>query len=163
MFRQPSCRLALLPGASKLFGRLPASERGLRSTLRQLGHSRALETGRIPRPFVDWSVALQQHTDTMRNELATIGNMGTFRRGFDPTLTIVDEVLGQVRSPTYLLWGEHDPYGDARVARQLVAALPDAQLETLPDAGHLCWLDDLDHAADTVRNHLLSEVITNAA
>jgi hypothetical protein len=41
--------------------------------------------------------------------------------------------------------------------------LPDAQLKRLPDAGHLCWLDNLDHAADTVRNHLPSEVTTNTA
>jgi 2-hydroxy-6-oxonona-2,4-dienedioate hydrolase len=156
-------RLVLLPAAPQLLGRLPASERGLRSTLRQLGHTTALETGRISQPFIDWSVALQRHTDTMRNELASMGNMGTFRRGFAPSLTLDGEVLGQVRSPTYLLWGDQDPYGDASVAQQLVDALPDAQLEMLPHAGHLCWLDDLDQAADAIRNHLLSDVTTNTA
>lgn len=156
-------RLVLLPGASRLFSRLPASERGLRSTLRRLGHTVALEAGKIPQAFIDQHVALQQHTDTMRNELTSMGNMGTFRSGFDPALTLDAAVLGRVKSPSYLLWGDNDPYGGAPVAQQLVDALPDAQLEMLPDAGHLCWLDDHDHAADTIRRHLLSEVTTNTA
>jgi 2-hydroxy-6-oxonona-2,4-dienedioate hydrolase len=152
-------RLVLLPGAPSLLSRLPASDRSLRNVFRQLGHT----TGTIPQPFIDWSVALQRYTDTMRNELASIGNMGTFRHSFDPALTLDAAVLGQVRSPTYLLWGDQDPYGDATVAQQLVDALPDAHLEILPDAGHLCWLDHLDHAAGTIRSHLLSDVTTNTA
>jgi pimeloyl-ACP methyl ester carboxylesterase len=70
-----------------------------------------------------------------------------------------------VRSPSYLLWGEQDPYGDAPVARRLADALPDAQLEMLPDACHLCWLDDLDldHVTGAVRDHLLSDVTTGPA
>lgn len=156
-------RLVLLPGAPQVFSRLPASERGMRSTFRQLGHTTALEADRVPQPFIDWSVALQRHTDTMRNELTSIANMGTFRRGFDPTLTIEAEVLAQVRSTTYVLWGDDDPYGDGSVARQFVDALPDAQLEMLASAGHLCWLDDLDHAADVVRSHLVADIPTRTA
>jgi hypothetical protein len=48
-----------------------------------------------------------------------------------------------------------EQYGDERIARQLVAALPDAQLEVLPSAGHLCWFDDVDRVADRIRAHLL--------
>jgi 2-hydroxy-6-oxonona-2,4-dienedioate hydrolase len=156
-------RLVLLPGAARVFGRLPASERSMRSTFRQLGHATALEAGTIPQPFIDWSVALQHHTDTMRNELTSMGNMGTFRHGFDPALTIATAVLEQVRSPTHLLWGDNDPYGDEPIAQRLADALCDARLEMLPHAGHLCWLDHVDRAADTVRNHLLSEVPTSPA
>jgi 2-hydroxy-6-oxonona-2,4-dienedioate hydrolase len=147
-------RLVLLPGAPQVFGRLPANERGMRSTFRQLGHGRSLDAASIPQPLVDWSVALQRHTDTMQHELASMGCMGTFRRGFDPALTIAADLLAEVRSPTYVLWGDADPYGDEVVARRFVDALPDAELEMLPGAGHLCWLDDPDHAAATVRRHL---------
>jgi 2-hydroxy-6-oxonona-2,4-dienedioate hydrolase len=163
MATRASDRLVLLPGAPQVFGRLPASGRGLRSTLRRLGHAATLEAGTIPQPFIDWSVALQRHTDTMRNELTSMGNMGTFRRGFDPALTVDDAVLEQVQSTTYVLWGHHDPYGDGSVAQQFVDALPDAQLEMLPGAGHLCWLDRVDRAADAVRSHLLSDLPTHAA
>jgi 2-hydroxy-6-oxonona-2,4-dienedioate hydrolase len=156
-------RLVLLPGAAPVFSRLPASERGLRSTFRQLGHAASLEAGTIPQPFIAWCVALQRHTDTMRNELTSMANIGTFRRGFDPALTVDGATLEQVRSRSFVLWGDHDPYGDGSVARRFVDALPDAQLEMLPGAGHLCWLDDVDRAADAVRSHLLAVDPTHAA
>jgi 2-hydroxy-6-oxonona-2,4-dienedioate hydrolase len=156
-------RLVLLPGAPQVFSRLPASGRGMRSTLRQLGHAATLEAGTIPQPFIDWCVALQRHTDTMRNELTSMGNMGTFRRGFDPVLCVDGATLEQVRSTTHVLWGDNDPYGDGSVARRLVDALPDAQLEMLPGAGHLCWLDHVDRVADAVRSHLLAASTTHTA
>jgi 2-hydroxy-6-oxonona-2,4-dienedioate hydrolase len=155
-------RLVLLPGVPQLFGRLPVGERGMRNTFRQLGHGASLDAGTIPQSFIDWSVALQRHTDTMRNELASMGHMGTFRRGFDPSLTIGDSVLGSVRSPTRFLWGDKDPYGTEAVARKLVDAIPEARLEMLEGAGHLCWLDDLDRAADTVRDHLTTRAPTTS-
>lgn len=145
-------RLVLLPGAHRVFSLLPASERSMRSTMRQLGHEAAADTGSFPQAFIDWSVALARHTDTMRNELASMANMGTFRGGFDPALTVDRDLLAAVRSPSYFLWGDNDPYGDPSVARRLVEALPDAQLEMMPGAGHLCWFDDLDHAAGTIRS-----------
>ncbi|WP_162453850.1 alpha/beta fold hydrolase [Phytoactinopolyspora mesophila] len=149
-------RLVLLPGVPRLFTRMPAGERSMRSTFRQLGHATADKTGKIHQPFIEWCVALQRHTDTMRNELTSMGRMGTFRRGFDPSLTIDEATLEHVQSPTYVLWGDHDPYGDESVARRLVAMLPKATLEMMPAAGHLCWLDDVGHAADTIHHHLLN-------
>jgi 2-hydroxy-6-oxonona-2,4-dienedioate hydrolase len=143
-------RLLLAPGARRVFGLFPASERAFRNTLRQLGHSPDLP---ISRAELDWYVALQRHTDTMRNDLASMANMGTFRGGFDPSLWIGPELLGQVSSPTYLLWGAQEVYGDKDVARRTADALVNAELEIV-DGGHLIWLDAPDHAADVVRKHL---------
>lgn len=147
-------RLVLLPGAHHLFSRIPVGECALRSTLRQLGHDVGADC--FPQSFVDWSVALARYTDTMANELTTMARMGTFRRGFDPALTVRSDVLAEVRSPSYFLWGDQDPYGDVQTARRLVAAMPAAELEVLPGGGHLCWFDDLDHAARVIRDHLLA-------
>lgn len=124
------------------------------STLRQLGHGPSVAAGRIPPALIDWTLALQRDTDTMRNDLASMASMGTFRGGFDPSLTLSPELLGTVRSPTYFLWGANDPYGDEGVARRAVEAMPAARLEMVPDAGHLTWIDDVDHAAGVVRRHL---------
>jgi 2-hydroxy-6-oxonona-2,4-dienedioate hydrolase len=140
-------RLLLAPGGRHVFGLFPASERALRSTFRQLGHGPDLE---LPRAEMDWYVALQRHTDTMRNDFETIANMGTFRGGFDASLWIGPELLGRVRSPTYLLWGAQEVYGDAAVATRAADALPDAELELI-EGGHLIWLD----APDVVRKHVL--------
>jgi pimeloyl-ACP methyl ester carboxylesterase len=56
-------------------------------------------------------------------------------------------------SPTYLLWGAQEVYGDEAVARRTAAALPDAELEII-EGGHLIWLDAPDYAADLVRKHV---------
>lgn len=149
-------RLMLLPGAGGLFGRLPASEKGVRSTLRQLGHGATLDAGELPQVAVDWAVAVQRDTDSMRNDLAVMARMGTFRHGFDVSLTIGRELAGAVRAPTYVLWGTEEVYGDEAIARSLVAAMPSGELELHPGAGHLCWFDDPDHAAAVTRRHVLA-------
>lgn len=148
-------RLVLLPGVAGLFSRFPASEKGLRQNLRRLGHSRAGDSDWVSPAEVEWLLALQRHTETMANELAAMAAMGTFRRGFDPSLTIGRDTLAEVQSPSLFLWGEHDVYGDETVARHVTAAMPAAELEMMPGAGHLCWVDDLDHAARRICQHLL--------
>src|SRR3712207_858967 len=45
--------------------------------------------------------------------------------------------LHRLRMPTLLLWGEHDRLRPLAHAERWRAALPDARLEVLPDAGHL--------------------------
>jgi 2-hydroxy-6-oxonona-2,4-dienedioate hydrolase len=144
-------RLLLGPGWRHVFGLLPATERGLRSTLRQLGHRPDLA---IPPAELDCYLALQRHTDTMSNEFASLANMGTFRGGFDPSLWVGPELLAKVESPTYVLWGAQEVYGDQTVAQRIAAALPNSELE-IGEGGHLIWLDDPDHAAEAVRKHLL--------
>jgi 2-hydroxy-6-oxonona-2,4-dienedioate hydrolase len=147
-------RLILLPGVAALFGRLPAGEKSLRKTLGQLGHSSLLEAGGPSPATLQWYLALQHHTPTMRHEFAAMAAMGTFRGGFDPALDVGPDILATVRSPSYYLWGEHDVYGDESVARAVVDAMPVAQLEMMPGAGHLPWLDDPDHVAAVIRRHL---------
>lgn len=149
-----SDRVALLPGARHLFVLARPSEKALRKILGQLGHSTSLAAGRVPQALVDWCVALQRDTPTMRNEFATMSAMGTFRSGFHPALMIGPDTLAQVRSSTYFLWGSDEVYGDESVARRTASAMPDAGVEIMQGAGHLCWLDDVDHASTVVRGHL---------
>jgi pimeloyl-ACP methyl ester carboxylesterase len=74
--------------------------------------------------------------------------------GFDASLWLGPELLGKVSSPTYVLWGAREVYGDAAVARRTADALPDTELE-ITEGGHLIWLDAPDYAADVVRKHIL--------
>ncbi len=52
--------------------------------------------------------------------------------------------LGSLRMPALVVWGLQDPYIPARFGRAYAAALPDAELLELPDAGHWPWLDRPD-------------------
>jgi 2-hydroxy-6-oxonona-2,4-dienedioate hydrolase len=146
-------RMILWPGMAWLFSRLPVSESEMRKTFRRMGHDVSMDAGRIPEVFIDWSMALVKHTPTLREELAAYAPLGSVR-GFYPALTISDDELATLRSPTLLYWGERDNYGPPDVARRVAATIPDARLELVPDAGHLPWLDDPDRAAAAVHEYL---------
>jgi 2-hydroxy-6-oxonona-2,4-dienedioate hydrolase len=149
----PFMRVMGLRAGRWLLGALPPSAAAGRATLRQIGHGASLADGRISQPFLDWYLALQRHTDTMEHEVAMIASAVRWR-GFDDRLTLRPEVLAAVTAPTAFLWGVDDTFGGADVAEALVAALPDATLEMVPDSGHLPWLDDPARAAAFVAGHL---------
>jgi 2-hydroxy-6-oxonona-2,4-dienedioate hydrolase len=142
------------PGIGRLIAAMPPTERAVRSTFRQMGHGASLDADRIPQAFFDWYLALQRHTDTVRNDTRLVASLASPRGRWHPAVRLGDDVLGQVTVPTYFLWGADDTFGGEDVATRVVAAMPDARLEMLPDAGHLPWLDDADRAADAVTTFL---------
>lgn len=50
--------------------------------------------------------------------------------------------LGALRCPALVLWGDRDPYLGAEWGRAYADALPGAELEEIPGAGHWPWYDD---------------------
>jgi 2-hydroxy-6-oxonona-2,4-dienedioate hydrolase len=149
----PFMRAIMTPVLGRLIGALPPNHKANRSIMRQIGHGASLDAGRLSDTFMDWYLALQRCTDTMDNERRMIAPAGS-AAGFDRRLTIPDEVLARVTTPTYFLWGSDDTFGGVEVAHRMVAAMPAAELEMLPQAGHLPWLDDPDHAARVVSDFL---------
>jgi 2-hydroxy-6-oxonona-2,4-dienedioate hydrolase len=145
----PFMRALMTPGLGRLIGALPPGHKANRSIMRQIGHGASLDDGRFSDVFMDWYLALQRHTDTMAHERRMVATFGS-ALGFDAAITIPDEVLARVTTPTYFLWGSDDTFGGVEVAHRTVAAMPAAELEMLPRSGHLPWLDDPDHAARVV-------------
>jgi 2-hydroxy-6-oxonona-2,4-dienedioate hydrolase len=133
---------------------LPPSERANRSIMRQIGHGKSLDANRIPSAFFDWYLALQRHTDTMRNDGDLIAQVVPQRA----TCTLPDDLLARVEVPTLFLWGADDTFGGEDVARHLVGRLPQAELTMVQDAGHLPWLDDPQAAAAATMSFLDVEV-----
>ncbi len=141
MAMPPFMKLMTVGPIRKLLNALPPNERVGKSILRQIGHGASLDAGTIPQAFFDWYLALQRHTDTMRNDGDMIGRAGSFR-GFDQSLAFDDETLSRVTTPTLFLWGEDDAFGGTDVARRVTSAMPNAALNMLPNSGHLPWIDD---------------------
>jgi 2-hydroxy-6-oxonona-2,4-dienedioate hydrolase len=137
-------RIMGVPGLSRLLAALPPNERAVRMLFRRIGHGPSLEAGRITREDIDCYLALLRYTDTMRNELAPARAFISPLRGLN-RLLLPDSILAKIRTPTFFLWGENDPFGSADTAHQLVERMPNAELELMPGAGHAPWLDDLDH------------------
>ncbi len=57
----------------------------------------------------------------------------------DPTLL---ERLSAITAPTLVIWGESDGVFSTEYGRAFAAAIPDAQFDTVPDAGHLPWIEE---------------------
>jgi 2-hydroxy-6-oxonona-2,4-dienedioate hydrolase len=137
-----------------LLGRIllaaPATARAVRMSLKQMGHQRSLAADRIPAPMLDWMLAWQRHTPTMRNDAAMIIACGTWRTGFAASLDLGPDDLASVKAAGQILVGANDPLGAEAVAESLATLLGTATVDVLPDAGHLPWLDDPNWLAQRI-------------
>jgi pimeloyl-ACP methyl ester carboxylesterase len=88
----------------------------------------------LPRPVVD---EIFEHFDhgTQRAILRL------YRSAGPEVLAAAGRALGEVTAPALVLWGDRDPYLPARFGDGLAAALGDAEVRHLPEAGHWPWLD----------------------
>jgi 2-hydroxy-6-oxonona-2,4-dienedioate hydrolase/4,5:9,10-diseco-3-hydroxy-5,9,17-trioxoandrosta-1(10),2-diene-4-oate hydrolase len=153
MLTPPFMRLMSMTWFRRLTGALPPSPKVSDNILRQIGHGKSLDAGRIPQPFKDWYLDLQRYTDTMKNDGEMIGAAASLR-GFDPAITIPDELLSSVTVPTLFLWGEDDGFGGRDVADNVVALMPNAELVMMSESGHLPWLDFPDEIGRQTRAFL---------
>ena len=153
MMTPPFMRLMSMTWFRRLTGVLPPSPKVSDTILRQIGHGKSLDAGRISQPFKDWYLDLQRYTDTMKNDGEMIGSAASLR-GFDPAITIPDELLSSITVPTLFLWGEDDGFGGREVARNVVSLMPSAELVMLPESGHLPWLDFPDEIGAQTRAFL---------
>jgi poly(3-hydroxyoctanoate) depolymerase len=68
--------------------------------------------------------------------------------------------LGRIASPTLVIAGDRDPIVPPRNARILARRIPGAQLELVPNAGHLLLLDQAEHCATLIAAFLDREPTT---
>jgi pimeloyl-ACP methyl ester carboxylesterase len=146
----PFMRLLTKGWIRRLVNALPPNDRANRSIMRQIGHGKSLDAGTLSAGFLDYYLALQRYTDTMRNDGELIGQLVPNRAA----VTLTDQLLEAVTAPTLFLWGADDRFGGERVAAHVTSTMPDARLRMIPDAGHLPWLDDPEGAASATKTFL---------
>jgi pimeloyl-ACP methyl ester carboxylesterase len=99
------------------------------------------ESNATPGPMPDaWLDSVLDHFDqgTQRAILRL------YRSSPPAVLAAAGERLGSLEVPALVAWGTRDPYIPERFAREYAAALAQAELVELPDAGHWPWLDRPD-------------------
>jgi pimeloyl-ACP methyl ester carboxylesterase len=148
----PFFTMLRVPLLGRLLPYLPATSATVRIGLRQMGQTRSLIEGEIPVAMLDWELAWQRHTNTLRNDARMIRRCGTLAGGFDRRLDLSPEDLDQIHTPVHILIGSSDPIGGADVGRDLERLIPNATLEIWDGAGHLPWLDDPSKLARSVRS-----------
>ena len=104
---------------------------GMERTLRQAKGDR----GPMPTAFVD-SVWRHWNRGTADAVLAL------YRHADPDRLAAAGRDLPKLTCPALVLWGARDPYIPQAFAESYARALPQAQLELVPTAGHWPWIDD---------------------
>jgi pimeloyl-ACP methyl ester carboxylesterase len=122
--------------------RLPANAGRLRGMLRQVGHGESLDAGRIPDEYIDWRLAFERETASMRNERAMVRAIVSVRSGLRHGLPFEKSELAAIAVPTLMVYGTCDPVGSTEIWRQTIDHLPRGELQPIDRAGHMPWLDD---------------------
>jgi 2-hydroxy-6-oxonona-2,4-dienedioate hydrolase len=152
-----SQRVVSIPGLWRVAAwAMPVGAKSLRSMMRMLGHGASMDAGLIPDTHLEWFSALFRHTPTLTHELQGAATMLNLK-GFHPWLLPTPEDFAAIRSPTLFFWGENDNFGGPSLGRDMAKLMPDAQVESLPRAGHLPWLDDCDRSAMVTRSFILEQ------
>jgi pimeloyl-ACP methyl ester carboxylesterase len=105
-----------------------------RRTLRLVSRESNATPGPMPEAWLD---SIVEHFDqgTQRAILRL------YRSSPPAVLAAAGESLGRLQMPALVVWGMKDPYIPARFGREFAAALGQAELLELPDAGHWPWID----------------------
>ena len=68
-----------------------------------------------------------------------------------------EPLLGSMRTPVRILWGERDAWLDPAFARRLQELLPDSGLALIPEAGHFVMEDAPERVARELRNFFATD------
>jgi 2-hydroxy-6-oxonona-2,4-dienedioate hydrolase len=133
--------------------RLPFSPDRARSMMRDSGHGRSIDAGRIPVELIDWLVAFQRDTNSMRAERDMVRTL-VGRRGWQPGLTLSESDFTSVAPAVSWIVGSDDPVGSVELWTRTAARIRNAEVHVIDGAGHLPWVDDPSQVGDIVRRFL---------
>jgi pimeloyl-ACP methyl ester carboxylesterase len=133
--------------------RLPFSPDRARGIMRDSGHARSLDAARIPDELVDWLVAFQRDTSSMRAERVMVRTL-VGRGGWRPGLTLSESDFQSVTPALSWIVGSDDPTGSVELWTRTAARMPNAEVQVIDGAGHLPWLDDPSRVAEVIRQFL---------
>lgn len=146
----PVLRLSGVPWLNRLLHATVARP-GPRNT-EQLIKTLVANPERVPDEFRAFATANTTMPGWRRNWLRFLEEAVTlrgFRRRYD-----VSGEAPEVEQPVLFVWGEEDAIAGVDAGRQVADTMPDARFETIPDAGHLPWVDAPERCAELVTDFL---------
>jgi len=147
-------RIGALPGMQEMMYRMPMPRGMVKTSLRQFGLGRAIDSGAFDDVMLDWVYNLLRHTNTLENDLRSTPQVFTPIKGQNEAVHLTDELLAKLTMPVLFLWGEDDPNGGAVIARDFAPRLPNAELVIVPGAQHASWIDDLELCSSRTQEFL---------
>jgi pimeloyl-ACP methyl ester carboxylesterase len=101
-------------------------------------------TVRLTRPWLGLPSALDAEVLAHFDQGTQRAILKLYRSAPEDVLAAAGRRLGAVGCPALVVWGDRDPYIPARFGDGFAAALGDATVEHVPDAGHWPWLERPD-------------------
>ena len=144
-------RLIVMPVLGPLMG-LTIGRPSLGNTRRFFSKMIVAHIDRMPEELVEMETL---HGRRHQRSVGRLFHAGMTSRGFRPRYLVVDE-LRDLRVPTSVLWGEHDPFKTVEEGRAVASRIPGARFDVIPDAGHLPSTDQPEATADLLERELLS-------
>ena len=143
--------VVLVATASRTLGRAVPS-RVIHGALGE-GSREWTRRGRVGRAMVRGSIGQQPRRAHIDLTLETFAaTTGTARAGYLLAMLAMDlrPCLEQITVPATVMVGTRDRLTPPRLARQLAASLPDAELVVLPGSGHMLPLEEPDRIIDAI-------------
>lgn len=103
---------------------------------------------RVPLDFLETMVAAMGLPGVDRSAYSLLRSCTTLR-GFQSALMLRDD-MARLRTPTLFIWGSTDAFAPPASGQGMVARMPNARIEVIPDTGHLPYVDRPDAAADAI-------------
>jgi pimeloyl-ACP methyl ester carboxylesterase len=108
---------------------------------------------RVPPSYLAMALAAARQPGAQHAWL-TMVERGTRWFASSPLTYALRAELPRLTTPTLFLWGDRDSFGPALLAQQMADLMPSAAVVTLPDAGHLVWLDQPERTLALVTGFL---------
>jgi pimeloyl-ACP methyl ester carboxylesterase len=144
-------RLMVTPVIGNVMARIPANEKTVVQMMGMVGEKETI----VNYPTLIEALAASNNdpvaTEASRREFSAF--MNPF--GFKSSMELRTDDLAKLKMPTLVIWGEHDPLGDADTAQAICEAIPNCVLELLP-AGHVPYLGHPEKSAKLVSDFVLS-------
>ena len=70
--------------------------------------------------------------------------------------------LGEIEVPTLVIAAEQDTFTPMALAEEMAQAIPDAELEVIPDASHAAPVEQPDRIAERIEEFISSRLGTTA-
>jgi pimeloyl-ACP methyl ester carboxylesterase len=150
-FAERARAVVLVATAARVLGRVVPA-RVVNSALGE-GRREWTRRGRVGRVMVRRSLGQHPRRDDIDLTLETFAaTTGTARSGYLLAMLAMDlrPCLEQIAVPATVMVGTRDRLTPPRLARQLAASLPDAELVTLPGSGHMLPLEQPDRIIDAI-------------
>jgi pimeloyl-ACP methyl ester carboxylesterase len=129
---------------------LKPSPRATREALRRM---LAANPDRVPHEWADCAYAAAALPGATESWLTMLQTVTHLRRPTNLTFALRTE-LPRLATPTLFLWSDKDALGPPSLGWEMSALMPNARVETLPDAGHLAWLDQSERCSENIIDYL---------